>query len=163
MPAPSAPERSSLDRALADQPAGADDDHPVDGLLHLGEQVAGHQHGPALVVGEVAEEAAQPLDALGVQAVGRLVEDQHRGVAEQRGGQGEPLPHAEGVAPGPAVAGVGQPDLDEHLVGARQREPGGAAVDPQVVAARAGGVEGRLQHGADRAQRVGQGRVGRGR
>ena len=63
------------------------------------------------VVGEVAEEAAQPLDALGVQAVGRLVEHQDGGVAEQRGGQGQPLPHAEGVAAGAAVAGVGQPDL----------------------------------------------------
>ena len=33
---------------------------------------------------EVAQEAAQPGDALGVQAVGRLVEDQHARVAEQR-------------------------------------------------------------------------------
>ena len=85
MPAPSAPERSSAMRALADQPAGADDDHAVDGLLDLGQQVAGDQHGAALLVGQVPQEAAQPLDALGVQAVGRLVEHQDRGVAEQRG------------------------------------------------------------------------------
>ena len=116
-----------LHGALADQPAGADDDHPVDGLLDLGQQVAGDEDGAALLVGEVAEEAAQPLDALGVQAVGRLVEHQDGGVAEQRGGQRQPLPHAEGVAAGPAVAGVGQAHLDEHLVGARTaggRRPG---------------------------------------
>ena len=41
---------------------------------------------------------AHPHDALGVQAVERLVEHQHRRVAEQRGGDAEPLAHAERVA-----------------------------------------------------------------
>ena len=112
-----------LHRALADQAAGADDDHAVDGLLDLRQQVAGDEDRAALVVRQVAEEAAQPLDALGVQAVGRLVEDEDGGVAEQGGGQCQPLPHAEGVAAGPPVAGVGQPDLGEDLVGARERSP----------------------------------------
>ena len=105
-------------RALADQSTGPDDHHAVDGLLHLGEQVAGDEHRAALVVGQVPDEPAQPLDALGVQAVGRLVEHEDGGVAEQRRRQREPLTHAEGVAARPAVAGVGEPDLDERLVGA---------------------------------------------
>ena len=45
-----------------------------------------------------AQEAAHPDDALGVHAVERLVEHQHRRVAEQRRGDAEPLPHAERVA-----------------------------------------------------------------
>ena len=146
-------------RALADQPAGADDHHAVDGLLHLGEQVAGDEHRAALVVGQVPEEPAQPLDALGVQAVGRLVEHEDGGVAEQCRREREPLAHAEGVAARPAVAGVGEPDLDERLVGAAQRQARGAAVHAQVVAAGPGGVEGGLQDGADGPERLGQRRV----
>ena len=38
-------------------------------------------------VGVGADEAAQPAHAVGVQAVGRLVEDQDVGVAQQRGGE----------------------------------------------------------------------------
>ena len=143
------------DGALADQPAGADDDHPVGGLLHLGEQVAGHQHGAALLVGQVPQEAAQPLDALGVQAVGRLVEHQDGGVAEQRGRPARAAAACPGSSRRPAgrPASV-EPDLGEHLVGPRDRQPGRPAVDPQVVAAGAGRVEGGLQHGADGAQRA---------
>ena len=144
------------DRALADQPAGPDDHHAVDGLLHLGEQMAGDEHGAALVVGQVPDEPAQPLDALGVQAVGRLVEHEDGGVAEQRRRQGEPLAHAEGVAARPAVAGVGEPDLDEHLVRAAQRQPGGAAVHAQVVAT-ATGRGGRRSRG--RRRRCGRARA----
>ena len=47
---------------------------------------------------ERAQEVAQPAHALGVEAVGRLVEDQQLGIAEQRRRQAEPLPHAERVA-----------------------------------------------------------------
>ena len=68
------------------EPAAVEDHDPVGDLLHLVELVAGHEHGAALV-GEVAQEAAQPADAVRVQAVGRLVQDEHARVAEQRGGQ----------------------------------------------------------------------------
>ena len=47
---------------------------------------------------ERAQEVAQPADPLRVEAVGRLVEHQHARVAEQRGGESEPLAHAERVA-----------------------------------------------------------------
>ena len=67
------------------------DDHDVVGeQLHLGQQVAGDQHGAALR-GETAEELAHPADALRVEPVGRLVEDQHPRVAQHRGGDAEPL------------------------------------------------------------------------
>ena len=60
---------------------------------------------------EVAQEAAQPADALGVQAVRGLVEDEHLRVAEQGGGQAEALAHAHAVLTG-ALAG-GRRDAGE--------------------------------------------------
>ena len=80
--------------------------------------------------------AAQPVDALGVEAVGRLVEDQDLGVAEQGGGQAEALAHAEREAADPAAGVGGQPDLVEGLVDPVPGQPGGGGQDPQVVAAR---------------------------
>jgi hypothetical protein len=56
--------------------APADHDQPVGGEGHLAHQVAGHQHRAAL-------------------RRQRLVEHQHRRVAEQRGGDAEPLLHAQ--------------------------------------------------------------------
>ena len=61
--------------------------------------------GPALG-GEVAHELAHPQHALGVEPVDRLVEDQRRRVAEQGGGDAEPLAHAEREA-ADALAGDG--------------------------------------------------------
>ena len=104
----------------------------------------------AALGGQVAQQPAQPGHAGRVETVGRLVEDQHLRVAEQRRGQPEALAHAERVAADPAVRVGGQADLVEDLVDPRGREPGEPRGDPQVVAARAAGVEaGRLQHRAD--------------
>ena len=98
------------------------------------------EHGAALG-GEAPQEVAQPAHAGGVEAVGRLVEHEHRGVAEQGGGEREPLAHAEGEAADASAGGLGQPDQVEHLVdaaavGCRRR----AACDPQVVPRGAGRV-----------------------
>jgi len=60
------------------------------------------------------------MDALGVEAVGRLVQDQHLGVAEQGGGQAETLAHAEREPADPPAGGVGQADLAQDRIG-----PGG--------------------------------------
>ena len=84
-------------RRLRDAAALGDHDHVVGGLAHLGQHVAGDEHRAALP-GQPAQEVAQPADALRVQAVGGLVEDQHPRIAEQRGRQAEPLAHAERVA-----------------------------------------------------------------
>jgi hypothetical protein len=64
--------------------AAARDDHDsVDRLLHLREHMTRDQHGPALDVGEVTEQASQPDDALGVEAVRRLIDQQHSRIAEE--------------------------------------------------------------------------------
>ena len=93
---------------LGDQPPGGDDHHLVDGLGDLGQDMAGDQHGAALV-GQLAQEPAQPVDAFGVQAVGRLVQDQHLGVAEQGGGQAQALAHAQREATDPPAGRLGRP------------------------------------------------------
>ena len=79
---------------VSDQSAAIEHHDVLDGLRHLCEHVAGEQDGPALV-GQTAEEVAQPADPLRVQAVRRLVEHQHPGIADQGGGEPEALLHPE--------------------------------------------------------------------
>ena len=149
---------SAIDPDATSWPVVEDHD-AVGDLLHLVELMARDQHGAALA-GEVAEEAAQPADAVGIEPVGRLVEHEHLRVAEQRRGQAEALPHAQRVAADLALAGIAQPDQLEHLVGAPSRQAGGRAQDAQVVACGASRVEARrLERGADDAQRGVQPRV----
>ena len=59
--------------------------------------------------------SAQPPDALGVKAVGGLVEHEHRGVAQQHRRQAQPLAHPQRVAAGPLAGRAGQADLVEQL------------------------------------------------
>ena len=87
---------------LGDQPAPADHNQAVGGQRHLADQMAGHEHGPALR-GQAPEEEADPADALRVEAVDRLVEQQHTWVAQQGRCYAEPLAHAERELPGPPV------------------------------------------------------------
>jgi hypothetical protein len=79
---------------VGDQPAPADDDEVLSGQGHLVHQVGGDEHRPALG-GEVPQQGPDPADALGVEAVERLVEDDRAGVAQQGGGDAEALAHAE--------------------------------------------------------------------
>ena len=83
-----------LGGAVGDQPAAADDDEVVGGDRHLVHQVAGDEDRAALG-GQPLHQVPDPDDALGVEPVDRLVEDEDRRVAEQRGGDAEPLAHAE--------------------------------------------------------------------
>ena len=143
------PCRDSID-ALAHEPAVGDDHHVVDGLLDLAEHVAGDEDGLALTA-EVAQELPQPPDALGVQPVGRLVQQEHLRVAQQRRGEPEALAHAHGVAAGPLARRGRDADQLEHLVDAGGADAGRVGEDAQVVAAGAAGVEVRgLQRGARR-------------
>jgi hypothetical protein len=118
--------------------------------------VAGDEDGAALG-GEAAQQAAQPGHALGVEPVGRLVEDQGFWVAEQGSGEGEPLPHALGVAAGPAVCGGSEPGEVEYLLDPLVGDPRGACGDPQRHAARTPRMEHvRVEQRADVPQRVAQ-------
>jgi hypothetical protein len=75
--------------------AGVQDGHLVAEVLDLGRVVAAQEHRrPA--AGEAAQQSAQIPRAGRVEAVGRLVEDQQLGTAEQRGRRPQALPHPEG-------------------------------------------------------------------
>src|SRR5450631_795069 len=92
----------------------ADDEHVVDGLGDLAEQVAG-QHDGAALGSEAAEQATEPGDARGVESVHRLVQEQHRRVTEQGRGNAEALAHAQGEPADPPPRRPGQVHLAEHL------------------------------------------------
>jgi len=110
--------------------------------------VARHQHRPA-PLRLLAQQQTHPADAGRVEPVGRLVEDEHLRIAEQRGGDRQPLAHSHGVALDPAVGGVGEPDAGQHLRDPLDRMPAGGGHHAEVVARRAAGVEGRvLEHRA---------------
>ena len=105
--------------------------------------------------GEVAEVVAQPADAVGVEAVGRLVEQQDLRVAEEGAGQGEALAHAEREAAGALVGGRLEADLGQDLVDPVGRDVAHRGHGPQVVPGRAAGVHAAgVEDGADQAGRV---------
>ena len=138
-------------RGAGDQPALVEDHDVVDGLGDLGEQVAGHDDG-ASGVGLAAQEGPQPVHALGVEAVGGLVEDEHRRLAEEGGGQAEALAHAEREAADTAVGVLGHGHLGQRLVDPLRRQPGRRGEDAEVIDGPAAGVEaGGFQHGTDLA------------
>jgi hypothetical protein len=141
-----------LDGAFGDQAAAADDDEPVGGQGHLAHEVAGDQDRAAFG-GEGAQQLADPLDALGVEAVDRFVEEQSRRVAQQRRGDAEALAHPEGEPAGPAVRHVGQADLLEDVVGPPAVDAVGVGEPAQVVPGAAARVDGLgLEEGAYVAQ-----------
>ena len=67
---------------------------------------------------KAAHQVANPDDAFGIETVDRLVEHQHGRVAEQRGGDAEPLAHPQREAADAAIGGDVEPDDAEHLVDA---------------------------------------------
>ena len=112
--------------------AAPDHDQVVGGQRHLAHQVRGDED-RATLGGEPLEQVADPLDALGVEAVHRLVEDQRRGIAEQRGGDAEPLAHPERELSGALARDVVQTDEVDQL---RRRAASGCRAS---APARAGG------------------------
>jgi hypothetical protein len=93
----------------------------------------------------------------GFQAVDRLVEHQHRRVAEQRGGDAEPLLHAERETADPAPGHRFEPGQPKHLADALPGDAVGLRDRPQVRPAGPAGVQsGRVEQRADLAQRPDQ-------
>ena len=119
---------------VGDQPAPADDDEVVGGHRHLAHQVAGDEHGAALG-GERPQQGADPADALRVEPVDRLVEQQHLRVAEQRGGDAEPLAHAEREAAGPPAGDASRPTRSSTSSTRRRGMPLAAASASRCVRA----------------------------
>ena len=109
------------DRPAVHEPALVDDDQPVADRLQLGEQVRRDDHGLALVA-DVADEPPHVLHPDRVEPVRRLVEDDQLGIADQRGGDAEPLLHAERVAAVAVVAAAAESDELDQVVDAVDRD-----------------------------------------
>ena len=77
---------------VRDQSSAGDDDHAICRCLDLAQDVRREQHG--LLATELAHERAHPHDLARVEAAGRLVEDEHIGIPEQRLGEADALPEA---------------------------------------------------------------------
>src|SRR5581483_4438659 len=85
-----------LDAGVRDESSSPDDHETLGSERHFGDQVARHENGPALGR-QVAQEEANPTDALGIEAVDGLVEEEDPGVTKKRGGDAEALSHTERV------------------------------------------------------------------
>ena len=119
-------------RAPGDDPAGGDHRDPVGELLGLVHVVGGQQDGLA--------EVAEALDHLpggaaggGVEAGGRLVEEEQLGVADERDRDVEPPLLAAGQAPGALIGLLGESDELDRLVD-RSRGPVVAGVHLERLA-----------------------------
>ena len=132
--------------------------HLHDPAGHLVEHVAvvGDQHQGAA---EALQIALQPLDAVGVEVVGGLIQQQHVGLGHQGGGQGQALAVAAGEFPHLAL-GVADAEPIEHLADLLLQVPGLALVHAGIEAAQfrqQGRVVAAL--GMGMAQGIAQGRV----
>ena len=105
-----------LGRPLGHDLAAVDDRDPLGELVGLLEVVGGQED-------RLAALGRQPRDLrpyvradLGIEPGGRLVEEQHRGVVDERHRDVETALHAAAVAPSDPVGGVGQPEPVEQLL-----------------------------------------------
>ncbi len=103
-----------VERLLEHQLPVVHDADPRAQRLDLGEQVAGEEHRGALLV-QLDQQLADLPDAVRVQAVGGLVEDQQVGGREQRAREPQPLAHAQRVGAHRAAVDAGEPDPLEGL------------------------------------------------
>ncbi|NYH51241.1 hypothetical protein HNR06_000830 [Nocardiopsis arvandica] len=105
--------------------APADDADPVGELLYLGQDVAGEQDGAPLPA-QLPDDLLEHGLLEGVQAGGRLVEQEQFDVGGQRGHERDLLPVALGVGPRPA-RGVQVEPLDQRVA------PGGVRAAAQAA------------------------------
>ena len=130
-----------LDGVVGEEAALADHDEMLGGQGHLAHQMRRHQHGASLG-GEGAQQGTDPQDAVGVEPVDGLIENQDGGVAEQGGGDPEALSHPEGEPARPSGGDAGEADEIEDLLGATRVDPVGEGQAAEVVEGAAAGVEG---------------------
>ncbi|GHJ24602.1 hypothetical protein TPA0909_62160 [Streptomyces albus] len=144
------------DGHVGHQLSAPDDDEVVGRLCHLAHQVAGDEDS-APFTRQTPHQVADPQDALGVEPVDGLVEEQHLRVAEQRRRDAEPLAHAEGEALGALLGDVLESDDAEHFVHPAGRDAGQLGQGEQMVAGAAPAVHGLgVEQGADLPGGVGQ-------
>jgi hypothetical protein len=142
---------------LRDDATGPDHHDVVGDDLDLVKKVRRQQDGPS-VVRIVTEQVAHPPDAGRVEPVGRFVEDEHRGPADQGHGYAQPLTHPERVAADPAVrVALGQADHVECLGDTARRQSDQLLGEGEDLPSGPARVLGRgVEHDADLQSRVRQ-------
>ena len=153
------------DPALGEHPAVVDDRDARAQLLELGQDVAADDDRLAQRA-QLAEELAQLDPGARIEPGGRLVEQQHLGVVDERVGEAQPLLHAAREALDVGVALVAEVDeveqVADHLAppGGRDAVAAGEEVqvlpDPHVVVDTEG-----VGHEAEDATRLRRGSGGR--
>jgi hypothetical protein len=108
-------------------PAPVEDGDAVGELVGLVQVLRRQQHRGG-VVDQVPHHLPEVVAAVGVEAGGGLVQEQHPGVADQAGGEVEAVAHAPGVRLHRPSRGVGELEALQQLVGAGA---GGAAGQAQ--------------------------------
>ena len=140
-------------RRVGDEATAVDDHDPVGKPFELTHEVRREQH-DATLVGAVAKEPAQPHHPLGVEAVHRFVEDEDARVADEGGGDAEPLAHAQRVATDPPIGRGIETDEGEQLLGSRRADPVRAAQPAQVSCAGQARIDrAGVEDGADGGER----------
>src|SRR4029079_19342895 len=126
--------------AAGDDPAVVDDRDAIADLLDLAEEVRVQEDGRAPIGGRSHDAPdVDPTDR--VECRGRLVEDDQRGVAQERRAEAETLLHAL-REPADDVAGpIGEPDELERLVGGRTPPASGQAQQLPVAGEALAGPE----------------------
>src|SRR5580693_3544632 len=103
------------DRVGPQQPPGLDRDQVIADLLDLAEQVGGDHDGDAELRPDPLDEVEHGGAPGRIEPVGRLVEQQQPGVADQGLGQLDPLLHAGGIRADQAVPLLVQTDVTQRL------------------------------------------------
>ena len=128
--------------SLVEEGAPVDHDQPVADLLELTEDVGRHQDRP-LAVSDPADELSHVVDPGGVEAVGRLVQDEQLGITEERRGEAEPLLHAERVLTESIRCSLAEPYQVQHVWDLGNVMTGEGRDDPEVLGPGEPGPEGR--------------------
>ncbi len=102
------------------QPTGGQDGQAVHTLLQLGQDVRGDDDGDAAGL-QLAQRGVEVADGLRIQAVGRLVQEQHARAAQERLRKPQALAHALGILAHRPLAGMGQAHALQHLRALAQR------------------------------------------
>ena len=103
---------------LLDEPSAVDDPNARREPIDLGEDVARHEHGHALVTGERTKELADLDDTRRIEPVRRFVEHEQLGTVDEGAGQGEPLEVAERELASPTAGIVAEGEAVDELVDA---------------------------------------------
>ena len=127
--------RSAVDGVAVDDAAAVHDLHAVAHRLHLGQDVGGQDH--AVGARQLADQRADLADLVRVEPDGRLVEDDHVGVVDDRLRDADALLVALGQRADQPVADVGQAAA---LLGARPAPRQSGCAAPGAGAPRAAGT-----------------------